>query len=48
MKEYPMNSADVNKGFFDFGRPKRAAEEDIKSAGEGEGLMAELSATSRL
>lgn len=43
-----MNSADVDKGFFDFGRTKRATEEDIKGAGEGKGLMVGLSATSRL
>jgi hypothetical protein len=43
-----MNSADVDMGFFDFGRTKRAAEEDIEGAGEGKGLIAGLSATSRL
>jgi hypothetical protein len=43
-----MNSADVDKGFFDFGRTKRAAEEDIKGAGENKRLMTGLSTTSRL
>jgi hypothetical protein len=48
MKEHSINSADVDKGFFNFGRIKRAAEEDIEGAGEDKRLIAGLSVTSRL
>jgi hypothetical protein len=48
VKEHFINSADVDKGFFDFGRTKRAAEEDIKGAGESEGLIVGLLVISRL